>query len=148
MSTIQFNKDDVKAYLDKCIVHWREQASLGDPCARYYIDAFQSMRMALFDETLPGDPDPAGISAIYYRHADGLNALDKMYDELLNTAVTHVREQGFTSISILQRTMKIGYTQAARLIEKMEYMGIIGAPDPTSYRRLFIDNGGGHVSDK
>jgi len=54
LKVIPFNKTDIKAYLDRCIRHWRKRRDEGDfvqaPC---YIDAFQSVRTTLFDETLP-----------------------------------------------------------------------------------------------
>jgi hypothetical protein len=53
MNTVPFNKKDVKAYLDRCIVHWRKKCETGDKMAEQYIDAFQSMRISLFGELLP-----------------------------------------------------------------------------------------------
>ena len=49
-------------------------------------------------------------------------------DELLDKAITVVREQGRASVSLLQRRLRIGYARAARLIDEMEEQGIIG-PD-------------------
>jgi DNA segregation ATPase FtsK/SpoIIIE, S-DNA-T family len=48
---------------------------------------------------------------------------DPLYDE----AVDLCRRQGRASISMLQRRMRIGYTRAARLIEKMQEQGIISS---------------------
>jgi hypothetical protein len=61
MSTVPFTEKDVKAYLDECIVFWRQKrdVNLGaDKIPEFnmavcYIDAFQSMRMSLFGELLP-----------------------------------------------------------------------------------------------
>jgi S-DNA-T family DNA segregation ATPase FtsK/SpoIIIE len=36
---------------------------------------------------------------------------------------------------MLQRKMRIGYTRAARIIDKMEEKGIIGEPDPKTQIR-------------
>jgi hypothetical protein len=47
---IKFNKESVKEYLDKCIKHWRKQKQYGNEAARYYIDAYQSVRTNLFGE--------------------------------------------------------------------------------------------------
>jgi DNA segregation ATPase FtsK/SpoIIIE, S-DNA-T family len=47
-------------------------------------------------------------------------------DELLPKAIALVRDQGSASISMLQRRLRIGYSRAARLIETMEEMGIVG----------------------
>lgn len=48
-------------------------------------------------------------------------------DELLDEAIRFVRETGKASSSLLQRKFSIGYNRAARLIDIMEEMGIVGA---------------------
>lgn len=47
------NKESVLQYLDKCITFWRAQRD-NNSCeyAKYYIDAFQSVRKSLFGELL------------------------------------------------------------------------------------------------
>jgi hypothetical protein len=45
--------DDVKIYLDECIDHWRSQADAGNPEAKFYVDAFQSIRTSLLGELKP-----------------------------------------------------------------------------------------------
>jgi S-DNA-T family DNA segregation ATPase FtsK/SpoIIIE len=57
--------------------------------------------------------------------ADKTEAQD---DEVLEKAISIVREQGKASVSLLQRRLRIGYARAARLIDEMEDQGIIG-PD-------------------
>jgi len=47
-------------------------------------------------------------------------------DDLLDRAIEIVREQNRASISLLQRRLRIGYSRAARLIDTMEELGIIG----------------------
>ena len=47
-------------------------------------------------------------------------------DELLDDAIRIVLETGQASISMLQRRMRIGYSRAARLIDMMEQMRIVG----------------------
>jgi S-DNA-T family DNA segregation ATPase FtsK/SpoIIIE len=47
-------------------------------------------------------------------------------DEMLEEAVTMVLETGQASVSMLQRKFRIGYTRAARLIDTMEEMKIVG----------------------
>jgi S-DNA-T family DNA segregation ATPase FtsK/SpoIIIE len=51
---------------------------------------------------------------------------EEQSDPLYNEAVNLCRRQGRASISMLQRRMRIGYTRAARLIEKMQEQGIVG----------------------
>jgi S-DNA-T family DNA segregation ATPase FtsK/SpoIIIE len=56
-------------------------------------------------------------------------------DDLLDKAIELVREQDRASISLLQRKLRIGYSRAARLIDTMEEMGIIGPQEGTSRGR-------------
>jgi len=48
--------------------------------------------------------------------------------KLLQTAIDLVRREGGASASLLQRRLRIGYPKAARLIDEMYEMGIIGPP--------------------
>jgi S-DNA-T family DNA segregation ATPase FtsK/SpoIIIE len=60
----------------------------------------------------------------------GGNGSDEMDDErLLREAIALVKRQKGASASLLQRKMRIGYPKAARLIDQMEEMGIIGPPE-------------------
>jgi S-DNA-T family DNA segregation ATPase FtsK/SpoIIIE len=54
------------------------------------------------------------------------NNTDQIQDELLEEAVRLVLETGQASVSMLQRKFRIGYTRAARLIDYMEEMKIVG----------------------
>jgi S-DNA-T family DNA segregation ATPase FtsK/SpoIIIE len=65
------------------------------------------------------------------------NELDPKFDEALEV----IREEGQASISMLQRKMRIGYTRAARIIEKMEEKGIISEPDPKTQIREILEQG-------
>ncbi len=61
-------------------------------------------------------------------------------DELWDQAVAFVREKDKASTSMLQRYFRIGYTRAARLIDRMEDEGIIGPPTGTSKAREILDS--------
>ena len=43
------------------------------------------------------------------------------------------------STSYIQRKLSIGYNRAARLIERMENEGLVGPPDKTGKRDIYID---------
>lgn len=58
-------------------------------------------------------------------------------DEMLEEAVRMVLETGQASVSMLQRKFRIGYTRAARLIDTMEEMKIVG-PNVGSKAREII----------
>ena len=57
-------------------------------------------------------------------------------DELYNEAVNIVKETKKTSISFLQRKLKIGYNRAANLIEAMEAKGILSEPQSNGNREI------------
>ncbi len=59
-------------------------------------------------------------------------------DELYGEAVEVVQSLRKASISLLQRQLRIGYTRAARLIDRMEEEGIIGPPQEGSKPREVI----------
>jgi len=59
-------------------------------------------------------------------------------DELMTNAVTIVVEAGYASISLLQRRMNIGYPRAARLIDRMNEKGYVGAFEGSKPRKVLI----------
>ena len=62
-------------------------------------------------------------------------------DEYLDKAIQVIRMEERASISLLQRKLEIGYMRAARLINKLEEMGVIGKPEPGSGVRPLLDFG-------
>ena len=63
---------------------------------------------------------------------------DELSDELYDQAVAIVSEMRQVSISMLQRKMRIGYNRSARMIERMERDGIVGAADGAKPRDVLI----------
>ncbi|MCP4357911.1 MAG: DNA translocase FtsK [Chloroflexi bacterium] len=59
-------------------------------------------------------------------------------DELMVEAIALVRKLNRASTSLLQRRFRIGYTRAARMIDAMEDMNIIGPPTGTSKARQVL----------
>ncbi len=57
-------------------------------------------------------------------------------DELYDQAVAYVLESRRASISAVQRKLKIGYNRAARMIEEMERVGIVGPLQPNGSREV------------
>ena len=60
-------------------------------------------------------------------------------DDLLNEAIRLVviHQQG--SISLLQRRLKVGYSRAARLIDEMEKIGVVGPFTGSKAREVLVD---------
>lgn len=59
-------------------------------------------------------------------------------DEKLDEAIDVVFSNGGASTSALQRALKIGYGRAARLVDIMEQLGIVGPPDGNKPRQLMM----------
>ena len=83
----------------------------------------------LNDITLdPGDGGAAPIPGIEAASDDA----DPLYDE----AVRIVTETRKTSISYIQRRLKIGYNRAARIVEEMEASGLVGPLEANGSREI------------
>ncbi len=65
-------------------------------------------------------------------------AEENNYDELLPQAVDVVFNLGQASVSQLQRRLKLGYSRAARIVDQMEELGIIGPFEGAKPRSLLI----------
>jgi len=68
------------------------------------------------------------------KEATGEDEYDEKYDE----AVAFVAELGQASISLIQRRFRIGYNRAARIVEKMEAEGVVGASDGIKPREVLV----------
>ena len=89
-----------------------------------------------------GEPDylnditrePAGGGAA---PIPGLEAVHDDTDPLYDEAVRIVTESRKSSISYLQRRLKIGYNRAARIVEEMEASGLVGPLEANGNREIF-----------
>jgi len=72
-----------------------------------------------------------GIFDEYSENDDG--------DELLEKAITVVREAQKASASLLQRRLKVGYARAARLLDIMEAKGIVGPGEGAKPREILME---------
>ena len=61
---------------------------------------------------------------------------DSAVDELTEDAIEFILKQKQASVSMLQRRFRIGYNRAARIIDEIEEMGIIGASDGSRPRQV------------
>jgi S-DNA-T family DNA segregation ATPase FtsK/SpoIIIE len=66
---------------------------------------------------------------------------DADYDPFYDKAVELVLEKGQASTSMVQRTFRIGYNRAARIIEMMEREGIVGKMDGVKPREILLPTG-------
>ncbi|MEN9885491.1 MAG: hypothetical protein RL758_69 [Pseudomonadota bacterium] len=69
--------------------------------------------------------------------AEVIKAASKLPDSLVELAISLVKAPGGkASISYIQRSMKIGYNQAARVMEILEQNGIVGPMQPNGQRKV------------
>jgi len=94
------------------------------------VDHLKSQGKPVYDESIlkPREEDAEG----------GGGEEDELSDELYDQALATVSEMRAVSISMLQRKMRIGYNRAARMIERMERDGVVGAADGAKPREVLI----------
>jgi len=61
-------------------------------------------------------------------------------DALLEQAAALVREHNQASASFLQRQMRIGYPRAARLIDQLQEIGVVGPPEVGGRSRVVLSD--------
>jgi len=75
-----------------------------------------------------------GEASSAYSGAGDNNGEDALYDDV----VEYVKESQKASTSLLQRKFGIGYNRAARLIDTLEEKGIIGPPNGSKPREVYV----------
>ncbi len=85
--------------IERLIDHWQEQAPAEGPV---------SLARAPWDDVLRLEKD----------------AEEK--DDILEQAIALVKRTGYASASMLQRRLRLGYPRAARLMDQLEELGVIG----------------------
>ncbi|WP_174256896.1 FtsK/SpoIIIE family DNA translocase [Myxococcus xanthus] len=93
------------------------------------VDHLKAQGKPVYDDSIlkPRDED-----------VEGGGEEDELSDELYDQALATVSEMRAVSISMLQRKMRIGYNRAARMIERMERDGVVGAADGAKPREVLI----------
>lgn len=61
---------------------------------------------------------------------------EQRYDPLLPEVIELIYQAGQASISLIQRRFRVGYTRAARLIDELERLGIIGKFEGSKPRQI------------
>lgn len=81
-------------------------------------------------------PQPKGSSADEVN--GGADVVVNADDDLINQAISIIVQTGQASTSFLQRKLKLGFARAARIMDEIEEMGIIGQPDGSKPREVLI----------
>ena len=93
----------------------------------------QSRSQPIFiDEVTTGKLDTPIPGEISSTDGEGDSESDPLFDE----AVHLVTESRNASISSVQRKLRIGYNRAARIVEKMEEIGIVSEVEPNGKREV------------
>ncbi|WPB74859.1 DNA translocase FtsK 4TM domain-containing protein [Archangium violaceum] len=97
---------------------------------KHAVDHLKAQGKPVYDDSIlkPRDDESEG----------GGGEEDELSDELYDQALATVSEMRAVSISMLQRKMRIGYNRAARMIERMERDGVVGAADGAKPREVLI----------
>lgn len=102
--------------------------ALKEQCPPQYDEAIiAACEKALAEESSSGGEGGNG---------EGSNEED--FDPFYDKAVELVLEKGQASTSMIQRTFRIGYNRAARIIEMMEREGVVGKMDGVKPREVLV----------
>jgi S-DNA-T family DNA segregation ATPase FtsK/SpoIIIE len=115
------------AEVERLVEYWKESSAPAE---------------AAHDETEGEGEEPPWEDLM--RHTEGGDE----QDEVLDRAVALVRKSGFASASMLQRRLRIGYPRAARLMDELEEMGVVGrSQSGGKTREVLIRDGDDEGSD-
>ena len=69
---------------------------------------------------------------------EGDSRADEKVDEFYDQAIAVVAETRIASVSMIQRRLGVGYNRAAKMIERMERDGIVGAANGSKPREVLV----------
>ena len=67
--------------------------------------------------------------------------LDSDADDMLESAIEMVVQQGTASVSLLQRRLGVGYARAGRLVDAMERLGVVSGHEGSKPRTVLVGPG-------
>ncbi|RTI71722.1 FtsK/SpoIIIE family DNA translocase [Campylobacter jejuni] len=92
------------------------------------VDFLKDQQSVEYDESFLKDQQSMGVTTN--------ESFDGEVDELYEEAKRIILEDGKTSISYLQRRLKIGYNRSANIIEQLTQNGILSEPDAKGQREI------------
>ncbi|EIF7626897.1 cell division protein FtsK [Campylobacter jejuni] len=92
------------------------------------VDFLKDQQSVEYDESFLKDQQSVGVTTN--------ESFDGEVDELYEEAKRVILEDGKTSISYLQRRLKIGYNRSANIIEQLTQNGILSEPDAKGQREI------------
>jgi S-DNA-T family DNA segregation ATPase FtsK/SpoIIIE len=113
LQTFYISEEEVKERVKKCI------------------KAAEVSAYDILDFSAANNADDASI----FFNVDGEVESDELYEEAKQATI----EAGKVSTSYLQRKFRIGYSRAARLVDLLEFGGVIGPQDGSKPREILVD---------
>lgn len=87
----------------------------------------------ILDEIEKNIPVPKGEKS-----SGSIDASQSGDDELIEKAIDIIVDLGQASTSSLQRKLKLGYARAARIIDELEQMGVVGPSEGSKPRKILM----------
>lgn len=106
-------------------------AFISDDEVEHLVEFVKQQREPEYDDTVTAEAEKDTA-------AQDNDEQDIYRDELLERAVNLVMESGQASVSMLQRRFRIGYTRAARLVDTMEDLKIVGPNMGSKAREILM----------
>jgi S-DNA-T family DNA segregation ATPase FtsK/SpoIIIE len=94
------------------------------------VDYLKSQRDPQYDESIL--KEKTGLVSSKLNGSGEIGDLDTLYED----AKDIVLSDGKTSISYIQRKLKIGYNRAASIVEQMEILGVLSSPNSKGNREI------------
>ena len=100
-----------------------------------FISEAEAERVASYWRTFGAEGEDIDLEEQISAHGDEIGDID---DELFNKAkeLVIMHQQG--SISLVQRRLRVGYARAARLIDMLEQVGVVGPFEGSKARRVLV----------
>ena len=87
-----------------------------------------------------GYSKPFPLPSILEKKRSGMRGTSSERDEFFEEAAHLVVRHQQGSVSLLQRRLKVGYSRAARLIDELEAVGVVGPFDGSKAREVLVEN--------
>jgi DNA segregation ATPase FtsK/SpoIIIE, S-DNA-T family len=104
---------------ERLVTHWRAQAQESAP-----------------EEGETTEDSPGILNGIDSKGSDA--SMEEDVDELFAEAARLVVRHDQGSTSLIQRRLKVGYARAGRIVDQLERAGILGPPDGSKAREVYI----------
>ena len=103
-----------------------------------YISEKEIDKVIKFVKKEGGNPDYDEELRSAIENADKKSSKEPQ-DELTEDAIAFIFKSKQASVSMLQRRFRIGYNRAARIVDIMEEMGVVGPQDGSSPRKVLMN---------